>query len=252
MSNRKPISNKIRFEIFKRDSFTCQYCGKKAPDIVLEIDHITPVKHRGKNDILNLITSCFECNSGKSDRKLSDNHLIDKSRVQIEELQERKNQLEMLLQWKTGLSTINEDMMERVIDYFNSKFDEFHLSENGEKKIRGYVKKHNVDKVINAIDEACLKYLYTTPTMENFEFILSRVKHILLFNEMSPEKQADWKRTSEVLRKCKAKFYGYFDYNTAVSYLKNYLRCGNSIEELEEITTESTTFGEWKNSLDNV
>jgi len=35
MTERKTISKKIRFEVFKRDSFTCQYCGKSAPEIIL-------------------------------------------------------------------------------------------------------------------------------------------------------------------------------------------------------------------------
>ncbi len=26
---RKKLSNSTRFEVFKRDSFTCQYCGRK-------------------------------------------------------------------------------------------------------------------------------------------------------------------------------------------------------------------------------
>lgn len=29
--NTRNISKKIRFEVFKRDNFTCQYCGRKAP-----------------------------------------------------------------------------------------------------------------------------------------------------------------------------------------------------------------------------
>ena len=41
---RKAISKKLRFEVFKRDSFTCQYCGKSAPDVILHVDHILPVK----------------------------------------------------------------------------------------------------------------------------------------------------------------------------------------------------------------
>ena len=41
---RKGLSKKIRFEVFKRDQFTCQYCGKQAPNVVLEVDHITPRK----------------------------------------------------------------------------------------------------------------------------------------------------------------------------------------------------------------
>lgn len=53
------ISKKIRFEVFKRDNFTCQYCGKNPPNIVLEIDHINPISKNGDDNINNLITSCF-------------------------------------------------------------------------------------------------------------------------------------------------------------------------------------------------
>ena len=52
------ISKKIRFEVFKRDSFQCQYCGKTPPNIILEIDHIIPISEEGADDINNLITSC--------------------------------------------------------------------------------------------------------------------------------------------------------------------------------------------------
>lgn len=49
---RKSISKKLRFEVFKRDKFTCQYCGRKAPDVVLQIDHISPVSKGGKNVLI--------------------------------------------------------------------------------------------------------------------------------------------------------------------------------------------------------
>ena len=49
---RKSINKKIRFEVFKRDNFTCQYCGKSAPNVILEIDHITPVSKGGNNDLI--------------------------------------------------------------------------------------------------------------------------------------------------------------------------------------------------------
>ena len=70
MAKRKPISKKLRFEVFKRDSFTCQYCGKSAPDVVLHVDHIKPVKEGGTNDITNLVTACADCNLGKGARKI--------------------------------------------------------------------------------------------------------------------------------------------------------------------------------------
>ena len=60
------ISVRTRFEIYKRDGFVCQYCGRKSPDVVLEVDHIVPVCNGGSDDVINLTTSCWECNRGKS------------------------------------------------------------------------------------------------------------------------------------------------------------------------------------------
>ncbi len=87
---REGISKKTRFEVFKRDKFTCQYCGKKAPDVVLHIDHIKPVAAGGKSDILNLVTACLDCNSGKGARILTDNAVLDAQRAQIEAVKERR------------------------------------------------------------------------------------------------------------------------------------------------------------------
>ncbi len=58
---------KLRWDVFKRDNFTCQYCGRNVKDdkIKLEADHIIPRSKKGKTIMNNLITSCFECNQGK-------------------------------------------------------------------------------------------------------------------------------------------------------------------------------------------
>jgi len=69
---RKSISKGTRFDIFKRDNFTCQYCGAQPPDTVLHVDHITPVASGGDNDPMNLVTSCDACNLGKSTKRLDD------------------------------------------------------------------------------------------------------------------------------------------------------------------------------------
>lgn len=65
---RKPVSNKTRFEVLRRDGFKCRYCGRSAPEVILNVDHIVPVEQGGTNDIGNLVTACFECNNGKSAR----------------------------------------------------------------------------------------------------------------------------------------------------------------------------------------
>lgn len=68
--NRKSTGKRLRFEVFKRDHFTCQYCGAQPPNIVLVVDHIVPVARGGETVIENLISACEACNHGKADRSL--------------------------------------------------------------------------------------------------------------------------------------------------------------------------------------
>lgn len=70
-NTRKPLSKRVRFEVFKRDGFRCMYCGAHPPDVLLEADHITPVVDGGENTEDNLITACFNCNRGKGAVPLS-------------------------------------------------------------------------------------------------------------------------------------------------------------------------------------
>lgn len=58
-------SQKLRFLIFSKHKFTCQYCGAKAPEVKLEIDHILPISKGGMDCEDNLTTSCQDCNRGK-------------------------------------------------------------------------------------------------------------------------------------------------------------------------------------------
>jgi len=66
MSPRRNLSKRTRFAVFKRDLFTCQYCGATPPGAVLEVDHIEPLALGGTDDESNLVTACFDCNRGKA------------------------------------------------------------------------------------------------------------------------------------------------------------------------------------------
>lgn len=87
-NNRKAISKGLRFDIFKRDSFTCQYCGAQPPNVVLHIDHIVPVVDGGDNDPLNLVTSCGACNIGKGAKRLEGSPRPDADLAWLEVQQE--------------------------------------------------------------------------------------------------------------------------------------------------------------------
>jgi 5-methylcytosine-specific restriction endonuclease McrA len=56
---------KLRFMVLRRDGFTCQYCGRRAPEFQIHVDHIVPWAEGGSTTLDNLCTSCRACNLGK-------------------------------------------------------------------------------------------------------------------------------------------------------------------------------------------
>lgn len=57
-----------RLNIFTRDNFTCQYCGKKFKSEELTFDHVVPVSQGGRKSWENITTACVPCNSKKEGR----------------------------------------------------------------------------------------------------------------------------------------------------------------------------------------
>jgi len=55
-----------RAEIFSRDRYLCQYCGREARDLTL--DHVTPRRRGGKHAWENVVSACAVCNHRKAGR----------------------------------------------------------------------------------------------------------------------------------------------------------------------------------------
>ncbi len=54
-----------RRNVFLRDGYQCQYCGRRPPVRDLNLDHVTPRSRGGRSTWDNLVTSCRECNLKK-------------------------------------------------------------------------------------------------------------------------------------------------------------------------------------------
>lgn len=59
------ITKRTRYEVLNRDGFTCQYCGARAPQTELHVDHVIPKALGGDDKPGNLVAACKECNAGK-------------------------------------------------------------------------------------------------------------------------------------------------------------------------------------------
>lgn len=173
-AKRKALPKKLRFEVFKRDSFTCQYCGRMAPDVVLEVDHIVPVAEGGTNDIMNLITSCHDCNSGKGKRKLSENEEVKKQQDMLKELNEKREQIEMMLEWRNELLNFEKDQIDKIENMFCSFCGGGSFTESGRKTISNLIKKYGFIEVYDCTRIALENYYdFNDPktSFKAFEYI---------------------------------------------------------------------------------
>lgn len=57
-----------RENIFVRDDYTCQYCGRKFSASELTLDHVYPKSRFGPDIWENIVACCKECNQYKADR----------------------------------------------------------------------------------------------------------------------------------------------------------------------------------------
>lgn len=177
MAERKPLSKKLRFEVFKRDAFTCQYCGKKAPDVVLEVDHIKPVSKGGKNELLNLVTACFECNRGKRNIELSDRQELEVQRKQLEELNTKREQMKMMLEWKEELLAFQKEQVKEIEKLFENPFDLWTVF-GFEEKMLSLIDRFGFLEVYESTKISIRKYIKTRYGKKREEEVLLAINKI--------------------------------------------------------------------------
>lgn len=159
MAKRTAISKKTRFEVFKRDAFTCQYCGAHPPQVILHVDHITAVANGGGNDMDNLVTACQPCNIGKSAKPLT---VVPQSLAEkAAEVAEREEQIR-------GYNAVLQAKRERIDQQAwsiaaelerNEKLDSY--SRKGLQSIRVFLERLPFEEVLDAARIANAKWGYS-------------------------------------------------------------------------------------------
>lgn len=173
---RKALSKKIRFEVFKRDSFTCQYCGRSAPDVILQVDHIKPVASGGNNNILNLVTSCHDCNIGKGAKELSDQTVLKAQIDQAKIISEKREQLKMLAEWQASLANMSEHEIKIFEDRINSYG--VGLSEYGRECFKKIIKQYGLAETLCATEKSYVQYLNDPSKEEDRAKFLDMIRPI--------------------------------------------------------------------------
>jgi hypothetical protein len=250
MSDRKPLSKKIRFEVFKRDKFQCQYCGRKAPEVLLRCDHIKPVSLGGESDILNLITACFDCNAGKSNRELSDVSIVERQRDQLAELEDRRQQIEMMIEWRDSLTRIAQDFVGKA-EGLIERLSGSGLSVHGKLRLSKWCQRFDPDAVYQAIERSFIAYREVGGdgkiTDDSFELAFSKIPAFIALLKQEVEKPyiGQLAYIQGILRRrCRNRGI------QCVAYLEHVHLNGMSIEELETRAKQARSFDSFYKPID--
>lgn len=153
-TQRTSLSKRLRFEIFKRDYFSCQYCGSKPPKVILEIDHIVPVSKGGDNSKGNLVTACFDCNRGKSNKSL--NSIPSPLIENMEQLKEKEEQLKAYKRLMNQIKKRETKEIETIDDIYNDYFEGYILSDRFKNSsLKNFISKLGYSEVEDAMHKAC-------------------------------------------------------------------------------------------------
>lgn len=251
---RKSLSKNLRFEVFKRDSFKCQYCGAEAPDVLLVIDHINPVSKGGDNDLTNLITAFKDCNCGKTNRTLDDKSVVYKTRKQLEELQERREQLEMMMRWRQVLKDFKEKIVEELCFYWQELAPGYTVNENGIKNVKSLMRKYSHDEIVEAMDISAERYLERTQdgvvTNESWDIAFDKIGgicHNRKFQRENPH-LAMLNHINNIAQKnC-----GYFNKSVATELLFKSHKLGATSDELMTIARGCRCWTQFYDDLESL
>lgn len=250
---RKSISQKLRFEVFKRDKFTCQYCGKKAPDAILNADHVKPVAEGGTTDILNLITACVGCNSGKSDRELSDSAALEKQHGQIAALEERRQQIQMMAEWRAELENLDEMTALMAEEAWHRAIENnANLLDAGKLDIRKWVKRHGLEAVFNGISAASSSYLERG---EDGRFTLDSINHTfgMIPRVMSVQRRSQDKPYLQRIYYARGILRNRLHYcndRLAVQLMEDAISWGADVEKIVDLCKEVRNWSQFRAAID--
>ncbi|NLJ38093.1 MAG: HNH endonuclease [Candidatus Atribacteria bacterium] len=169
------MNKKTRFEVFKRDNFKCQYCGRTPPEVILEIDHIIPKSKGGADDIENLITSCRDCNRGKGKNFITNIQKREIIKENLKNLKEKEEQLKEYYKLQRRQERKIQKNIQTIKDYWHLIDGKTEISEYGEKSIRTFLKSFSVKEIQEAInisskiEDSNQRFLYMCGVLHNKE-----------------------------------------------------------------------------------
>ena len=238
-----PEYKRIKFEVFEKDSFKCQYCGSVAPIVTLQLRRIQEIQQSEKwLDTAFLSTSCAACEK----KQAGEAENAKRSEfISIDELEERLQQLKMLINWRKGMLKIRKQQLANLVQYWENKVPKSPVDNIQRREILRYINKFSGDEIRAAMDMAADKFLKTEAdgslNQESISNALHKIPEICAQKtQIANNHETDGLfQINELL---KTNITGFFDSRRAFQWL-NYARSWEI--SLDDLTTMASAVTSW-------
>lgn len=236
---RKGISKRIRFEVFKRDGWACQYCGAESPAVKLHVDHITPVASGGTNELENLITACASCNLGKGARELDDDSAIRARSAEIEANKLASQQLAAMRDWHVTKASISREAVDMLCEVWQShtSLDWHSTSSEARDLLHHLLRKFSFDEIADGMHLAFNKLGATSQAF----FLLGKFCGIVRMNRMNPD-EAQKRYVLGILKnRC-----SYVNLGTAADLIDEAIAEGLTYERIRQLAKSASCWSQFR------
>ncbi len=164
-----------------------------------------------------------------------------------------------MLEWKKSLSNFDNDVVDMISDYINSKIQPLSLNENGKLSVAKWLIKFDTEKILDAVDISAKQYLkYENGELdkESAELFLTKIGGVIVVKNLPPVKQK-----LAYIKGIARNRFSYWDDRKGSIILSNYVTELNKhydekqlLEDLEneisKITKEAKNWNDWKNTIE--
>jgi hypothetical protein len=142
----------------------------------------------------------------------------------MDELQERREQLELIMQWQESLRDLDLEAVQRLARYWEEHTPGWSVNDNGKRNIKKWLQQFSAAGICKAMDAAATSYLKFNEagkvTEDSWSVAFDKIFGICRVNRAS-ETDPEIKQLYYIRGILRRRIPGYFDEPKAMQYLKN-------------------------------
>lgn len=215
------------------------------------MDHIEPRIEGGADDLLNLVTACLDCNLGKGAVRLSDDSAVGLKHDQLAQLEERREQLEMMLEWQRSLADFDGQVVDTLTDRWCELAGWEGVTESGRAKLQKLIKKFGPEEVTAAMHIAIQHYVeYSEEGEVTEESTISAFNKIGgICRSRADDKTKPYLKDLYYIRKIVENRCGYFNKGRATQLLTVAFSWGADPVRLTDMAKATRNWSSWQGGI---